>query len=76
MSEELTITKQCVKCQKTYTLDNFRINNKTKDHRKNECKTCDSLRSKEYYTKNKKKIIKNIMYKRKTKKLQETLNNL
>jgi hypothetical protein len=68
-TKELNITKQCVKCEQSFPLnkENFRINKKTKTGFKNECRACDSLRSQEYYSKHKKKLIKNILKKRSEK---------
>jgi hypothetical protein len=70
-------TKVCKKCKTEHPLDKFRKNPKTKDGLKTECSACDDIRAKEYYQKNKKKIIKNIMAGRKKKeKLAEEIENL
>ena len=69
MQESIVVEKQCVKCQKSFALnnDNFPINKKTKDGFQNECKGCFSLRNKELYLKNKKKRIKQVLKNRKLK---------
>ncbi len=67
MNEQITITKQCIKCQQDKTLDSFNINRKTKDGKSNECRECLNIRAQEYYIKNKKKIIKTVLRRRKLK---------
>lgn len=72
MSEELkNITKICTKCEIEQPLENFGRQTKSPDGYKNYCKSCFSEINKGLYTKNKKKIIKNVLRRRKEKTREE-----
>ncbi len=63
----ILITKTCSKCKTEQPLENYRKNPSTRDKLQNECKICNTLRNKDFYQKNKKRIIKKVMGSRKKK---------
>lgn len=65
--EELNITKVCKKCEVEKPIDNFNKQSKSKDGYKNYCKECFKLINNTIYIKNKKRIIKNVIRRRKEK---------
>ncbi|MDO8609364.1 MAG: hypothetical protein Q7R95_02360 [bacterium] len=64
-TKELTITKECTRCHQVKPLIEYRKQSKAKLGVKPHCKLCDDSIQHDFYSKNKKRIIKRIISKRK-----------
>jgi hypothetical protein len=54
-----TLVKTCTQCKESKSLNAFRKQFKTKDGHKYRCRECDDLAAREYYKREKGKIISN-----------------